>query len=902
MSDTTDQAGTTHESTQGRLLLIDGHSMAFRAFFALPADKFVNSAGQSTNAIYGFVAMMINLLTDERPTHVAVAFDTHAPTFRDEEYADYKGGRDATPEAFKDQVPLIAEVLRAAGIATLEKDGLEADDILATLAHEGSAAGMTVSVVSGDRDAFQLVDDRVTVLYPIKGVKTVARMTPAAVEEKYGVPPHRYPEIAALTGETADNLPGVPGVGPKTAAKWINQFDGLDNIVARVDEVPGKAGASLREHLADVLRNRKLNHLLTDADVGAALADLPPEDPDRGELTRLFDVLEFTELRTRLFAVLPDDGTAPEPDGPVLVVDSPEEGGLGAWLADRAGARLGLYVEGSGRPGRGEAVSLAIADADAHAVTVDLTEVAGDDEAALRAWLADADAPKSVHDAKAAWHALRGGGLELAGVTYDPALAGYIARPDARHLELADLATERLGLDLDPASGAAQGELDLSLEEGAAEEALARRAHASLALVPSLTGELEEAGGTGLLTDLELPVQRVLQGMEDRGIAVDTDYLDGLSGEFGAQVEDAAAAAYEAIDREVNLGSPKQLQEVLFDQLDMPRTKKTKTGYTTNADALEWLLAQTQHPFLVALLRHREQIKLRQTVDGLRAEVQDDRRIRTTFQQTVAATGRLSSKDPNLQNVPVRSEDGMRIRQAFVVSDAGESLMTADYSQIEMRIMAHLSGDEALIEAFRSGEDLHAFVASRVFGVEVDAVTAEQRRRIKAMSYGLAYGLSAFGLSQQLGVEVEEARSLMEGYFERFGGVRDYLRGVQDEARTRGYTATILGRRRYLPDLTSDNRQRRELAERIALNAPIQGSAADIIKVAMIRLDAEIAQRGLASDVLLQVHDELVLEVAPGEREEVEQVVRDTMGQAAELSVPLDVSVGVGRSWRDAAH
>ncbi|MGC5617032.1 DNA polymerase I [Georgenia sp. Z1491] len=897
MSENTDQA------TDQRLLLVDGHSMAFRAFFALPAEKFVNSAGQSTNAIYGFVAMLINLIAEERPTHVAVAFDTHAPTFRDEVYADYKGGRDVTPEAFKGQVPLIAEVLRAAGVPTLEKDGLEADDILATLAHEGSAAGMTVSVVSGDRDTFQLVDERVSVLYPIKGVKTVSRMTPEAVEEKYGVPPHRYPEIAALTGETADNLPGVPGVGPKTAAKWINQFDGLDNIVARVDEVPGKAGDSLRAHLADVLRNRQLNHLLTDADVGAALGDLTPADPDRGELTRLFDVLEFTELRTRLFAVLPDDGgTAPEADGPVLVVDRPADGELGAWLEARAGARLGLFVEGTGRPGAGEATQVAIADDEAHAVTVDLTEVAGPDEAALRAWLADAAEPKSVHDAKAAWHALRGSGLTLDGVTFDPALAGYISRPDARHLELADLSTERLGLELDPGSGPAQGELDLSLEEGAAEESLARRAHATLALVTPLTAELEEAGGSGLLTDLELPVQRVLQGMEDRGIAVDTEYLDGLSGEFDGQVEAAAAAAYEAIGREVNLGSPKQLQEVLFDQLDMPRTKKTKTGYTTNADALAWLLVQTEHPFLVALLRHREQIKLRQTVDGLRAEVQSDGRIRTTFQQTVAATGRLSSKDPNLQNVPVRSEDGMRIRQSFVVSEAGESLMTADYSQIEMRIMAHLSGDEALIEAFRSGEDLHAFVAARVFGVDVGSVTPEQRRRIKAMSYGLAYGLSAFGLSQQLGVEVDEARSLMEGYFERFGGVRDYLRGVQDEARTRGYTATILGRRRYLPDLTSDNRQRRELAERIALNAPIQGSAADIIKLAMIRLDAEIAERGLASDVLLQVHDELVLEIAPGEREEVEQVVRETMGRAVELSVPLDVSVGLGRSWRDAAH
>jgi DNA polymerase-1 len=889
------------ESTGQRLLLLDGHSMAFRAFFALPAEKFSNSAGQNTNAVYGFVSMLITLIAEEKPTHVAVAFDTSAPTFRSEEYGEYKGGRDATPEAFKGQVPLLAEVLRAAGFATLSLDGFEADDILATLAAAGSEGGMEVAVVSGDRDAFQLVDDRVTVLYPVKGVSTVARMTPTAVEEKYGVPPHRYPELAALTGEQADNLPGVPGVGPKTAAKWIGQFDGLDNIIARADEVPGKAGQSLRDHLSDVVRNRRLNHLLTDVDLGLTPGDLAPAAPDREELTRLFDVLEFTSLRPRLFAVLPDDGAPAEPTGPEVVVDD-VDGSLADWLGERAGTRLGLVVEGSGRPGLGEATAVAIADDDAHAVSIDLTEVAGDDEAALRTWLGDPSAPKVVHDAKRAWHALKGSGLTLAGVVHDPALAGYIARPDSRHLDLEDLVLERLGIELDADDGAQQGELDLSLDDGAADLARARRAHATVALVAPLTTELEAAGGVELLTDLELPVQRVLERMEDLGIAVDTEYLDGLSSDFATQVEDAANAAYEAIDRQVNLSSPKQLQEVLFDQLDMPRTKKTKTGYTTNADALAWLLEQTRHPFLVALLRHREQIKLRQTVDALRGEVQSDDRVRTTFQQTVAATGRLSSKDPNLQNVPVRSEDGMRIRHAFVVSPAGESLMTADYSQIEMRIMAHLSKDEALIEAFRSGEDLHAFVAGSVFGVPVDEVTAEQRRRIKAMSYGLAYGLSAFGLSQQLGVEVDEARALMDAYFERFGGVRDYLRGVQEEARVRGYTATILGRRRYLPDLTSDNRQRRELAERIALNAPIQGSAADIIKLAMIRLDAEIAERSLASRVLLQVHDELVLEIAPGERDEVEELVRSTMAGAMELSVPLDVSVGVGRSWRDAAH
>ncbi|NLF05157.1 MAG: DNA polymerase I, partial [Actinomycetales bacterium] len=453
-------------------------------------------------------------------------------------------------------------------------------------------------------------------------------------------------------------------------------------------------------------------------------------------------------------------------------------------------------------------------------------------------------------------------------------------------------------LGVEPSDG--QGALDL--DGGGEELAAAERASASVELAAVLRGELADREGSALLTDLELPLVPVLARMEATGIAVDLEYLRALEKQFDSRVQTAATEAYTVIGREVNLGSPKQLQEVLFDELDMPRTKKIKTGYTTDAAALADLFAKTEHPFLAHLLAHRDAIRLRQTVEGLIRSVAEDGRIHTTFRQTVAATGRLSSNDPNLQNIPIRTAEGRLVRKAFVVGDGFETLLTADYSQIEMRIMAHLSGDEGLIEAFRSGEDLHRFVGSRVFEVAPEDVTSEMRSKIKAMSYGLAYGLSAFGLSKQLDIGVKEAERLMSEYFERFGGVRDYLHRVVEEARGTGYTATILGRRRYLPDLTSDNRQRRELAERVALNAPIQGSAADLIKIAMLGVDRELTAAGLGSRMLLQVHDELVIEVAPGEAGEVERILREQMGSAAELSVPLDVSVGRGESWHAAGH
>jgi len=894
-----------------RLLLIDGHSMAYRAFFALPVDKFATSTGTPTNAVFGFTSMLANLLRDEEPTHVAVAFDVGRTTFRTEQYEAYKGNRDATPEPFRGQVPIIQRVLATMHIPVLEKPHYEADDILATLSHQARAQGMQVLICTGDRDALQLVNDDVTVLYPVKGVSELARMTPAAVETKYGVPPERYPDLAALVGETSDNLPGIPGVGPKTAAKWIGQFDGLEGIVANADKVTGKAGESLRENLEQVQLNRQLNHLLTDLELPLGPEDLAARPWDRHELHAILDELEFRALRDRLFAMLPDENEKPAAvAAAALDVAALGTGELGSWLAGRSGQPLGVDVRGSGSPSGGDAWGVALADASGQAAAFDLAEIDPVDEAALAAWLADAAQPKVVHASKEAWHALAGRGLPIAGVTFDTELAAYLCQPDRRAYDLADLAIGYLRRELgaDDAATGGQGALDLELDGTDEGRRAAVRASAVRDLADVLAGELADRGADGLLRDLELPLVDVLARMERTGIAIDAPYLSSLEKSFDGQVQGAAADAYAVIGREVNLGSPKQLQEVLFDQLGMPKTKKIKTGYTTDAAALTDLFARTQHPFLEHLLAHRDAIRLRQTVEGLLRSVAPDGRIHTTFQQTIAATGRLSSADPNLQNIPIRTEAGRQIRRAFVVGDGFETLLTADYSQIEMRIMAHLSGDEGLIEAFRSGEDLHSYVGSRVFGVPTDEVTAAMRSKIKAMSYGLAYGLSSYGLSQQLSIEVSEAAGLMQDYFARFGGVRDYLTGVVDVARQTGYTQTILGRRRYLPDLTSDNRQRREAAERMALNAPIQGSAADLIKVSMLGVDRELTRRGLTSRVLLQVHDELVLEVAAGERDEVEALVREQMAAAGDaasdgpLDVPLDVSVGVGGSWHDAGH
>jgi len=891
-------------SDRPRLLLMDGHSLAYRAFFALPVENFATTTGQPTNAVYGFTSMLINVLRDERPTHIGVAFDKSRQTFRLAEYPEYKAKRNKTPDEFKSQLPLIQEVLDALHIQHLEVEGYEADDIIATLTTQAAAEGFEVLLLTGDRDSLQLVSEHTTVLYPMKGVSDLARMTPDKVEEKYGVPPHRYPELAALVGEDSDNLPGVPGVGPKTAAKWISTYDGLDNVIAHADEIKGKAGDNLRAHLGDVIRNRRLNALVCDLALAATPTELARQPWDRQQVHQLFDGLEFRVLRDRLFSTLESEEEVEELELS-LEMTRPGPGELPAWLEKHTapGERVGVQVQGTWRAGTGDVFSVALANVAEHAAWLDVERLSPEDEQALATWLADASYPMVLHDAKGPMLAMAARGWDLQGLDRDTALSAYLARPDQRSYDLADLTVRYLKRELKIGSADDGGQLSFdSVGEDTAGDTAMMHAWTVLELAGALDDELEERGGTRLLGEVELPLVHVLAELERVGVAVDVEKLETLEAHFAGEVKKAADEAFDVIGKEINLGSPKQLQVVLFDELNMPKTKRTKTGYTTDADALQQLYIKTEHPFLLHLLRHRDVARLRQTVEGLLKTVSPDGRIHTTFNQMIAATGRLSSTDPNLQNIPVRTEEGRRIREAFVVGGGYESLMTADYSQIEMRIMGHLSEDALLTEAFRSGRDFHSVTASRVFDVEPTEVTGEMRAKIKAMNYGLAYGLSAYGLSQQLGIDTDEAKGLMDEYFETFGGIRDYLSGVVDEARRSGFTETILGRRRYLPDLTSDNRQRREMAERMALNAPIQGSAADIIKVAMLRVDRALKDEGLRSRMLLQVHDELVLEVAPGEAEALEEVVRREMGGAADLTVPLDVSVGTGPSWHAAAH
>ena len=897
------------------VLIIDGHSMAFRAFYALPPDNFVTATGQHTNAVYGFVSMLTRLLETEQPTHIAVAFDVSRHSFRTEEYPEYKGTRDATPEEFKGQVELIREVLDAMGIVSLSREGFEADDILATLAYRAGHEGSTVLVVSGDRDSFQTVTDNVTVLYPGTGPGDLRRMTPQAVEDKYGVPPHRYPEIAAIVGETSDNLPGVPGVGPKTAAQWINKFDGLDNLLARADEIGGKRGAALREHMNDVARNRRLNRLLTDMDLEVSLSDLARRPTDVAAIDRLFDSLEFGRLRTKVREVAGigmgegaiDETPEPAADVDIEVMVADASCDIAQWVGTRSS--LAFLVEGDSRPVRGDVTRVVLASEN-DALVIDPVELSPAQEQALGDVLATASS-LIVHDAKGTRHALASRGWTLGTVGCDTMLAAYLAHPDQRSHKLEDVLSRVLGVVIDVEEGDSDALFGLD-DLGAGPSAGAVRAGKLAAhlhpLARALRAQLEESAETSLLTDMEMPLSILLDQMETIGIAADADVLDGLSAELGKAVDAACEGAWAAAGREVNLSSTKQLQELLFDHFGLPKTKKTKTGYTTNAEALADLYAKTAdaggagHDFLGFLLTHRDRIKLKQMVDSLSATVASDGRIHTTFSQVAAATGRLASSDPNLQNIPARSADGMRIRGAFVAGEGFESLMSADYSQIEMRLMAHLSGDEALIEAFNSGEDLHRTMASMVFGTPVAEVSGEERSRIKATSYGLAYGLSSYGLAAQLGIAVPEASALRDRYFERFGKVRDYLEGLVAQARADGYTQTMFGRRRYLPDLRSSNRQRREMAERAALNAPIQGSAADIVKIAMMNVADALSEVGLASRLLVQIHDELLLEVAPGEAAAVEALVREKMATPVELSVPLDVAVGIGASWQLAAH
>lgn len=877
------------DSEKPTLLVVDGHSLAFRAFYALPVDNFTTKDGQHTNGIYGFLSMFVNLLKAEKPTHVAVAFDTSRVSFRTREYPEYKATRSETPPEFSGQIPLLQECLRAMQITVLTKEDIEADDILATLATEGAGAGFDVLVCSGDRDTIQLVTDDVTLLYPsVQGVSQLKRYTPESVRERYGVPPEQYPEIAALVGETSDNLPGVPKVGEKTAVKWLTQYGSLDELLARADEIKGVVGGNLRDHIDDVRRNRALNRLLRDVELPVTPADLVMQPIDAQAVRDIFARLEFRTLLPRVFEATNADAdestsTAAQAAAAPQPVEA-DPAALAAFVADDPGTlALTVTIEG-GLPARIGIASL----------TAIVEATWSDDVAtALGPWLASA-APKILHDAKGQVKALRRAGGRLDGLSFDTLLAGWLIRPSFPDKTLADLVDRYLGEKLPEADPAQL----VPETEGATPGQLA---WFTLRVGDALRSEISGRVGE-VLTDIELPTLLTLADMELAGVAVSHEKLSTFSAELAERADRIAQEAFAAIGREVNLGSPKQLQEVLFEDLQLPKTRKTKTGYSTDAAVLADLQESHPHPFLDLLLQHREATKLRQIIESLDAAIGADDRVHTTYLQTGSQTGRLSSTDPNLQNIPIRNEESRRIRSAFEVGAGYETLLTADYSQIEMRIMAHLSEDPGLVEAFRSGEDLHRFVGARVFGVAPEDVTPAMRTKVKAMSYGLVYGLSAFGLSKQLRIEQSEAKQLMGEYFARFGAVRDYLRSSVEQARIDGYTETIFGRRRPFPDLASLNRVLRENAERAALNAPIQGSAADIMKIALFRIHEQFRAEQLESRVLLQIHDELVVEVAAGEWDAAERIVRERMGDAAALTVPLDVQIGRGGDWNAAGH
>ena len=946
--------------TNETLLVVDGHSLAFRAFFALPVDNFSTSSGQATNAVWGFATMLAQVIDAEKPDHLGVAFDVKGGTFRNEMLPQYKGTREAAPEELLTQLPLIQRMLTALGVPYIEKPGFEGDDVIATLATMGDKAGYHTLVLSGDRDAFQLVDDNVTVLYPGHHFKDLKHMTPQSIIDKYKVTPAQYPDLAALRGETADNIPGVPGVGDGFAAKWINQFGSLDGICEHADEIGGKKGESLRANIDQVKLNRKVNALVRDVDLGVDIEDLTFGTVDVAQIDALFKELEFgprtksrvlktfntgakasytsgagestnneqNEQDSSLDLNLPEPTsiTAPEQfdewvkahrvevkvPGEIAdftVSDYGDGSQRHAICGDAVGHAWTVAAWGDERPGRATAQAIAVATATSAAIVpLPITDTL---RAQLARFLKSEHSRTIVHGYKELLHLLGAVDLDMDLPMFDTKLAGYLAQPDFHADSLKQAAEHFLDIHFTETEQPSQGTLDF--DDDQVEEDPNEHRLRDLAIIRSLAVTLgpiiDEREQCWLMRAIELPVSRVLHGMEHTGAKVDSVRLVSMRDQFAAEARQAQEMAWEYAGTEINLQSPKQLQKVLFEDMGLKPTKRTKSGsYTTNAAALQDLYVKSvdnerANGFLGALLRHREINKLKQIVQTLiDATNTSDERIHTTFEQTVAATGRLSSVDPNLQNIPNRNAAGREIRGVFVPGEGYEALMSCDYSQVELRIMADLSDDEALIEAFRSGADFHKYVASMVYKLPVDQITGDQRSHVKAMSYGLAYGLSTYGLAQQLKIAPREAEALKNRYFDTFGKVHDYLESLVANAREKGYTETIFGRRRYFPALHSTNRVAREAAERAALNAPIQGSAADIMKIAMIRAEQTLAEAHVKSRIILQIHDELVVEIAPGEGDQVTELVRNAMEHAVDLAVPLDVSCGIGSDWQLAAH
>lgn len=946
--------------TNETLLVVDGHSLAFRAFFALPVDNFSTSSGQATNAVWGFATMLAQVIDAEKPDHLGVAFDVKGGTFRNEMLPQYKGTREAAPEELLTQLPLIQRMLTALGVTYIEKPGFEGDDVIATLATMGDKAGYHTLVLSGDRDAFQLVDDNVTVLYPGHHFKDLKHMTPQSIIDKYKVTPAQYPDLAALRGETADNIPGVPGVGDGFAAKWINQFGSLDGICEHADEIGGKKGESLRANIDQVKLNRKVNALVRDVDLGVDIEDLTFGTVDVAQIDALFKELEFgPRTKSRVLKTFNTGAKASNTSGAgestnneqneqdsSLDLNLPEPTSITApeqfdeWVkahrvevkvpgeiadftvsdygdgsqrhaicGDAVGHAWTVAAWGDERPGRATAQAIAVATATSAAIVpLPITDTL---RAQLARFLKSEHSRTIVHGYKELLHLLGAVDLDMDLPMFDTKLAGYLAQPDFHADSLKQAAEHFLDIHFTETEQPSQGTLDF--DDDQVEEDPNELRLRDLAIIRSLAVTLgpiiDEREQCWLMHAIELPVSRVLHGMEHTGAKVDSVRLVSMRDQFAAEARQAQEMAWEYAGTEINLQSPKQLQKVLFEDMGLKPTKRTKSGsYTTNAAALQDLYVKSvdnerANGFLGALLRHREINKLKQIVQTLiDATNTSDERIHTTFEQTVAATGRLSSVDPNLQNIPNRNAAGREIRGVFVPGEGYEALMSCDYSQVELRIMADLSDDEALIEAFRSGADFHKYVASMVYKLPVDQITGDQRSHVKAMSYGLAYGLSTYGLAQQLKIAPREAEALKNRYFDTFGKVHDYLESLVANAREKGYTETIFGRRRYFPALHSTNRVAREAAERAALNAPIQGSAADIMKIAMIRAEQTLAEAHVKSRIILQIHDELVVEIAPGEGDQVTELVRNAMEHAVDLAVPLDVSCGIGSDWQLAAH
>lgn len=946
--------------TNETLLVVDGHSLAFRAFFALPVDNFSTSSGQATNAVWGFATMLAQVIDAEKPDHLGVAFDVKGGTFRNEMLPQYKGTREAAPEELLTQLPLIQRMLTALGVTYIEKPGFEGDDVIATLATMGDKAGYHTLVLSGDRDAFQLVDDNVTVLYPGHHFKDLKHMTPQSIIDKYKVTPAQYPDLAALRGETADNIPGVPGVGDGFAAKWINQFGSLDGICEHADEIGGKKGESLRANIDQVKLNRKVNALVRDVDLGVDIEDLTFGTVDVAQIDALFKELEFgPRTKSRVLKTFNTGAKASNTSGAgestnneqneqdsSLDLNLPEPTSITApeqfdeWVkahrvevkvpgeiadftvsdygdgsrrhaicGDAVGHAWTVAAWGDERPGRATAQAIAVATATSAAIVpLPITDTL---QAQLARFLKSEHSRTIVHGYKELLHLLGAVDLDMDLPMFDTKLAGYLAQPDFHADSLKQAAEHFLDIHFTETEQPSQGTLDF--DDDQVEEDPNEHRLRDLAIIRSLAVTLgpiiDEREQCWLMRAIELPVSRVLHGMEHTGAKVDSVRLVSMRDQFAAEARQAQEMAWEYAGTEINLQSPKQLQKVLFEDMGLKPTKRTKSGsYTTNAAALQDLYVKSvdnerANGFLGALLRHREINKLKQIVQTLiDATNTSDERIHTTFEQTVAATGRLSSVDPNLQNIPNRNAAGREIRGVFVPGEGYEALMSCDYSQVELRIMADLSDDEALIEAFRSGADFHKYVASMVYKLPVDQITGDQRSHVKAMSYGLAYGLSTYGLAQQLKIAPREAEVLKNRYFDTFGKVHDYLESLVANAREKGYTETIFGRRRYFPALHSTNRVAREAAERAALNAPIQGSAADIMKIAMIRAEQTLAEAHVKSRIILQIHDELVVEIAPGEGDQVTELVRNAMEHAVDLAVPLDVSCGIGSDWQLAAH